>query len=156
MRALDKDIPVFNIKTMNEVLYESVARERFTVLLLTIFAGVALILSAVGIYGVTSYAVTQRTHEIGIRMALGANKSDVLKLVVRHGAKLALAGVGLGIAGAFAVTRLMSTLLFGVSATDPLTFVAVSLILLGVVLGACAVPARRATKVDPMIALRYE
>jgi putative ABC transport system permease protein len=118
MRALDKDTPVFNIKTMNEVLYESVARERFTVLLLTIFAVVALILSAVGIYGVTSYAVAQRTHEIGIRMALGANKSDVLQLVVRQGAKLALAGVGLGIAGAFAVTRLMSTLLFGVSATD--------------------------------------
>jgi putative ABC transport system permease protein len=156
MRALDKDIPVFNIKTMNEVLYESVARERFTVLLLTIFAGVALVLSAVGIYGVTSYAVTQRTHEIGIRMALGAKKGDVLKLVVQHGAKLALAGVALGIASAFALTRLMETLLFGVSATDPLTFIAISSILLAVALGACAVPARRATKVDPMIALRYE
>jgi len=156
MRALDKDIPVFNIKTMNEVLSESVARERFTVLLLTIFAGVALILSAVGIYGVTSYAVTQRTHEIGIRMALGAKKGDVLKLVVQHGAKLALAGVALGIVSAFALTRLMETLLFGVSATDPLTFIAISSILLAVALGACAVPARRATKVDPMIALRYE
>ena len=154
--ALDKDVPIFNIKTMKEVLYESVARERFTVLLLTIFAGVALILSTVGIYGVMSYAVTQRTHEIGIRMALGANASDVLTLVVRQGVKLAIAGVGLGVAGAFALTGLIEKLLFGVGATDPLTFTVISLLLTFVALLACWLPARRAAKVDPMIALRYE
>ena len=154
--AIDKDIPIFNVKTMKEVLYESIARERFTVLLLTIFAGVALILSAIGIYGVMSYAVTERTHEIGIRMALGANTSDVLKLVVRQGIKLALAGVGLGIAGAFALTRLIANLLFGVGATDPLTFTVISLLLTSVALLACWLPARRAAKVDPMVALRYE
>ena len=154
--ALDKDVPIFNIKTMNEVLYESVARERFTVLLLAIFAAVALILSAVGIYGVMSYAVTERTHEIGIRMALGANASDVLGLVVRQGIKLAVAGVGLGVAGAFALTRLIEKLLFGVGATDPLTFTMISLLLTFVALLACWLPARRAAKVDPMIALRYE
>jgi len=154
--ALDKDVPIFNITTMKEVLYESVARERFTVLLLTIFAGVALILSAVGIYGVMSYAVTQRTHEIGIRMALGANTTDVLRLVVRQGIKLTLAGIGAGIAGAFALTRLMENLLFGVGATDPLTFTVISVLLTFVALLACWLPARRAAKVDPMIALRYE
>jgi predicted permease len=154
--ALDKDVPIFNIKTMKDVLYESVARERFTVLLLAIFAGVALILSAVGIYGVMSYAVTQRTHEIGIRMALGANTSDVLRLVVRQGIKLALAGVGAGVIGAFALTRLIEKLLFGVGATDPLTFTVISLLLTFVALLACWLPARRAAKVDPMIALRYE
>jgi len=154
--ALDKDVPIFNVKTMKEVLYESVARERFTVLLLAIFAAVALILSAVGIYGVMSYAVTQRTHEIGIRMALGASVSDVLGLVVRQGIKLALGGVGLGVAGAFALTRLIEKLLFGVGATDPLTFTVISLLLTFVALLACWLPARRAAKVDPMIALRYE
>ncbi len=154
--AVDKDVPIFNIKTMREVLFESIARERFTVLLLTIFAGVALMLSAVGIYGVMSYAVTERTHEIGIRMALGANTADVLRLVVMQGAKLALVGVSAGVAGAFALTRLMTNLLFGVGATDPLTFIGISLLLAFVTLLACWLPARRAARVDPMVALRYE
>jgi putative ABC transport system permease protein len=154
--GVDKEIPVYDIKTMQEVLYESVARERFTVLLLTIFAAVALILSAAGIYSVMSYSVAQRTHEIGIRMALGAQVKDVLKLVVRQAMMLALTGVLIGLAGAFALTRLISNLLYDVSVTDPATFGLISLLLVGVALLACLIPARRATRVDPMIALRYE
>jgi putative ABC transport system permease protein len=134
----------------------SVAAQRFNMLLLGIFAGVAFALAVVGIYGLMSYSITERTHEIGIRMALGAQSSDVLRMIVGEGLKLIAGGVLLGLAGAFALTRIMSSLLFNVSAVDLPTFFAVSALLSVVALLACYVPARRATRIDPMIALRYE
>ena len=154
--TVDKDIAIANPKTMNETLAESVASQRFSTLLLAVFAALALALAAVGIYSVLSYSVTQRAHEIGIRMALGARAGDVIKLVVAHGMKLTLTGVGIGLALAFALTRLMKSLLYEVSAADPLTFIVIPLLLAGVALGASFIPARRATRVDPMVALRYE
>ena len=154
--ALDKDQPVYSIRTLDSVLSESVAGPRFRTLLLGAFACVALILAGVGIYGVIAYGVSQRTQEIGIRMALGARATDVLKLVLKHGMKLILIGVAIGLAGAFALTRLLTTLLFGVTPTDAATFVTVSVGLIIVALFACFIPARRATKVDPLVALRYE
>jgi len=154
--ALNKDQPVFNIRTMDQIVSQSVAPRRFSMMLLAVFAVVALVLASIGIYGMMSYAVAQRTREIGLRMTLGAQRGNVLAMVIGHGMKLALAGVALGLIAAFAVTRTMKTLLFGVSATDPLTFVAIALLLALVALLACWVPALRATKVDPIIALRYE
>ena len=154
--AVDKDQPVSNVRTMDQVFAAAIARERFQMLLLALFAGLALVLACVGLYGVISYAVAQRTHEIGVRMALGAQRSDVLRLVIREGMLLTLAGLVLGTGGALAVTRVMAELLYGVTATDAITFISVGALLLFVALLACYLPARRATKVDPLVALRYE
>jgi putative ABC transport system permease protein len=153
---VDKDQPVSKIRTMEEIVSESVARQRFSMLLFGIFAVLALALAAVGIYGVMSYSVAQRTREFGIRMALGAQRSDVLKLAVGQGLKLVLVGIVIGLGAAFLLTRVMSSLLFRVSATDPLTFIIISLVLIGVAVVASFVPALRATRIDPMDALRYE
>ncbi len=154
--ALNKDQAVFNVRTMEQIVSESVAPRRFSMMLLSVFAVVALALASIGIYGMMSYSVAQRTREIGLRMTLGAQRWNVLRLVIGHGMKLALAGVALGLVASVALTRTIKTLLFGVSATDPLTFAAIALLLALVALLACWVPARRATKVDPMVALRYE
>ncbi|HEV2246197.1 MAG TPA: FtsX-like permease family protein, partial [Terriglobia bacterium] len=156
VRNVDPDQPLYHVATLQQVLSESLAPRRFNLLLLGIFAAIALALATVGIYGVMAFSVTQRTHEIGIRMALGAERREVLSLIVRQGLRLTLVGVVLGVAGAWALTRFLANLLYGVKPTDPLTFVAVSLILIFVALAACYIPARRAAKVDPMVALRYE
>ncbi len=153
---LDKEQPIADVRTLDQLLSTSIAQQRFSMLLLGVFAAVAMLLAAVGIYGVLSYSVTQRTHEVGIRMALGAGRHDVLRLLIGHGMLLTLIGVAAGLAAAFALTRLMSTLLFDVSATDPITFGLIALLLVTVALLACWIPARRATKVDPLVALRRE
>lgn len=154
--AIDPNQAVAAMKTTAQLFSENVARPRFNTLLLSLLSFVAALLAAVGVYGVTSYAVQQRTREIGLRLALGAGRKDILKLILRSGMTLALAGVVIGMAGAFALTRLMSSLLFSVDATDARTFIVVPFVLIAVVLLACYIPARRATKVDPLVALRYE
>ena len=155
IRSLDPELPVAQVRTLEQRFATAVAQPRFGATLVALFAALALILASIGIYGVISYSVTQRTHEIGIRIALGARSRDVLGLVARQGMTLTVIGLGVGLSASFALTRLMKNLLFGVSETDPLTFIAVSLLLSLVALLACLVPARRATKVDPMIALRF-
>ncbi|MFZ1137822.1 MAG: ABC transporter permease [Candidatus Sulfotelmatobacter sp.] len=156
VRSIDKDLPVTDVESFPEAVGASVAQERFRTLLMSSFSGIALILAAVGIFGVISYSVSQRTHEIGIRIALGAQQRNVLRLILGQGTKLALLGLGAGAAAALPLTRLMAGLLYGVSATDPLTFGAVGIVLLGVAVTACYIPARRAMRVDPMVALRHE
>ena len=154
--AGDRNLAIANLTTMKDLVSSSITQQRFILVLLGCFAALALLLSAIGIYGVMSYAVAQRTHEIGVRIAVGARTEDVLKLVVRSGLKLILIGLGIGLLLAYALTRLMSSLLFGVTPTDPITFAIVSIGLVIVALVACYVPARRATRIDPLVALRYE
>jgi putative ABC transport system permease protein len=156
IRSLDPGQPVAEVRTMESLLSESMGRARFNTVLLSVFAVVALILASIGIYGVMAYAVAQRTQEIGIRMALGAQPRDVLKIVIIQGMTLALIGIAIGLLAAFALTRWMETLLFGVRPADPLTFTVITAVLAMVALVACWIPARRATKVDPLVALRSE
>jgi putative ABC transport system permease protein len=154
--SIDKSLPVTALKPMTEYMHDSLSRRRFNMILLAAFSGIALVLAGIGIYGVISYGVAQRTREMGIRMALGAQSRDVLKLVVRQAMLLTLGGVAIGLLASFALTRLMRSLLFSVSVTDPLTFAAIALLLTLIALLACLIPARRATKIDPLVALRYE
>jgi putative ABC transport system permease protein len=154
--SLDKDLPTYALRTVDEYLNGTMAQPRFSTYLLGIFAALAMVLTAVGLYGVIAYSVAQRTHEIGIRMALGGQPQDMLQLIVGHGLRLALFGVGIGLLAALVLTHFLSSLLFGVSSADPVAYVAVVGLLLGVVLAACYIPARRAMRVDPMVALRYE
>jgi ABC-type antimicrobial peptide transport system permease subunit len=152
----DGQLAVAHERSLDQVVAEATARENFNMTLLSVFAGIALLLAAIGIYGMLSYSVEQRSQEIGIRMALGAQGADVLWMVVKQGMTLAGLGIGIGLAGAFGLTRLLRALLFGVKPNDPITFAAIGLVLALVALVACWVPARRATRVDPMVALRYE
>jgi len=153
---LDRDQPISDVRTMDERIGRSLSSRRFSMVLLALFAGLALTLAAVGIYGIVAYSVTERTHEIGVRVALGAQRRDVMAMVVGQGMAMTVAGTAIGVAASAALARLMSSLLFGVSAADPVTFVAIPLLLIAVALAACYVPARRATRVDPLQTLRSE
>jgi putative ABC transport system permease protein len=156
IHRVDKNQPVADIATMEEIAQEPLRQQRMVMALLTSFAGLALVLSALGIYGVLSYSIAQRTREIGLRLALGADRRSVLRLVIGTGAWLTLLGIAVGTAGALALTRLMTDLLYGVRPTDPLTFSVVTIVLVATSILACYIPARRAMRVDPLVALRYE
>jgi putative ABC transport system permease protein len=156
VRSVDKDIPVYLVRTMDDLLSASVAQPRLNLALLAIFASLAVLLAAIGIYGVNSYGVTQRMHELGIRMALGARPRDVMNMVLGQGMRLALVGIGAGLLFAFVLTRLMAAMIFGISTHDLGTFAVVTLFLVFVAAVACWIPARRATRVNPMVALRHE
>jgi len=156
VRTLDRNLPVSNIVSMEKVIADTLWQPRFNLQLIGLFAGIALVLAAVGLYGVMSYTVAQRSHEVGLRMALGAQRGDVMKLIVGQGMKLAVIGVGVGLLASVALTRLMTTLLFGVAATDFGTFAALSVMLTFIALVACSIPALRATRVDPLVALHRD
>jgi ABC-type antimicrobial peptide transport system permease subunit len=156
IRGWNGEAVIYGVETADEIISRSLSARRFAMILLAVFAVLALVLSSIGIYGVISYIAGQRTHEIGIRIALGAQRSDILKIVLGQGARLAVMGVAIGLAAAAGLTRLMTTILYGVSATDPVTFASVAIVLTIVALAACYIPARRAMRTDPMVALRYE
>jgi putative ABC transport system permease protein len=156
IRSVNKDVPVHSVATMSTHIREYLSADRMIAVLLAVFGGAALLLAAIGIYGVIAYSVAQRTHEIGIRLALGADRSDILKLIVGQGFQLVLIGAGLGLGLAFGLTQIVKNLLFGISAADPIAFGTIMMLLTGVALLACYFPALRATKVDPLVALRYE